>query len=512
MAVAISASLTGHLVMGTLHTIDTVQSLQRILGFFPEHLRSQACLDLSLCLRGIISQRLVPLASGEGRVPAVEILTSGPAVARLVREQRVAEIADHMRSVNDPGISTFNQSLVALHNAGQIAVEVGVAFSSNPDEFRLSIQGMGVGVDAFRGDGGGGLDIFDMKTLLARSMHHGASDMHLSEGRPPIYRIAGGLHRLPGRNLTGSDIRSLLYSILSHRQRSTYELEKELDFSLSLDDGSRFRVNAYHQKGHMAVSLRTIPSRIPDPEELGLPDVVVAMADKPHGLVLVVGPTGSGKTTTLACLIDRINQNRPCKIITAEDPIEYSHQSAKATVDQREVHADTLSFASALKYILRQDPDVIMVGEMRDLETIAVAITAAETGHLVFATLHTNDAAQTVDRIIDVFPPHQQTQIRTQLAASLVAVVSQRLVSRIDGTGRVAAFEIMIGTPAIKNMVREGKTHQLASIMETQMREGMITLDRSLNNLYRQGLVSFEEAYRYVLNPAILGPAPPGST
>lgn len=511
MTVAVSAALTGHLVLATLHTIDTVQSLQRILGFYPEHLRDQACLDLSLCLRGVISQRLIPRADGKGRLPATELLTTGPAVARLIREQRLEDIADWMRSQDSPSVVTFNASLVALHNQGLITAQTGTAYASNPDQFRLSIQGVEVGIDAFRAVGRGGpIQDYDMKTLMSLSVRHGASDLHLSEGRPPIFRISGSLHRLPGRELAGVDIRSLLYSILSGRQRSIFELEKELDFSLSLQDGHRFRVNAYWQKGHMAVSLRTIPVRIPDAKELGLPDVVVALADKPHGLVLVVGPTGSGKTTTLACLIDRVNRTRACKIVTVEDPIEYAHASVKATVDQREVYADTLSFSAALKYILRQDPDVIMVGEMRDLETIQAALTAAETGHLVFATLHTNDAAQTIDRIVDVFPPHQQTQIRTQLSSSLVAVVSQRLLPRSEGAGRVAAFEIMIGTPAVRNIVRDGKTHQIHSILETQMREGMTTMDRSMAALYRQGLITYEEAVRYVINPTILGPAPPG--
>lgn len=511
MTVAVSAALTGHLVLATLHTIDTVQSLQRIMGFYPEHLRDQACLDLSLCLRGIVSQRLIPRKDGAGRLPATELLTSGPAVSRLIREQRLEDIADWMRTQDTPDVVTFNASLVQLHKKGLITPEVGIAYASNPDQFRLSIQGLDVGIDAFRGDGrGGGIQDYDMKTLLALCVKHGASDLHLSEGRPPIYRISGALHRLPGRELGGPDIRSLLYSILSGRQRSVFELDKELDFSLSLEDGHRFRVNAYWQKGHMSVSLRTIPIRIPDAKELGLPEVVIGFADKPHGLVLVVGPTGSGKTTTLACLIDRVNRTRPCKIVTVEDPIEYSHKSIKATVDQREVYADTNSFSAALKYILRQDPDVIMVGEMRDLETIQAALTAAETGHLVFATLHTNDAAQTMDRIVDVFPPHQQTQIRTQLSSSLVAVVSQRLLPRADGSGRVAAFEIMIGTPAVRNIVRDGKTHQIHSILETQMREGMVTMDRSMAALYRQGLITYEDAARFVLQPTVLGPAPPG--
>jgi twitching motility protein PilT len=230
----------------------------------------------------------------------------------------------------------------------------------------------------------------------------------------------------------------------------------------------------------------------------------LSLGDRPHGLLLVVGPTGSGKSTTLACLVNRINQSRSCRIITVEDPIEYTHESAMATIDQREVHADTQSFSAALKYVLRQDPDVILIGEMRDLETIQAAITAAETGHLVLATLHTNDAIQAIDRVIDVFPPYQQPQVRAQLAAALLGVVSQRLIPRADNQGRVAAFEVLIANPAIRTLVRDGKMHQAASVMETNLADGMITLDRSLVQLYRNNLITRDEAMRYVLNPKSL--------
>ncbi len=509
MNVAMSAALTGHLVLATLHTINTAQSLQRIIGLYPSALRSQACLDLSLCLQGIVSQRLLPRKDGNGRIPAVEVLTATPAVSRLVREQRIEELTDLMKGNDDPDLQTFGEALLALHKADLIEFEVGLHNASNPDEFRLAVQGMETGVDAFRNPAAlQNVSSFDMKTLLHLCIKHGASDLHLSVDRPPIFRILGSLHRLPTKPLTNSDLRSLLFSILTNRQRTTFELEKELDFSLSIDSGVRFRVNAYYQKGAMAVALRTIPSRIPTPQELRLPEVVFHLADRPHGLLLVVGPTGSGKTTTLACLLDRINQTRSCHILTVEDPIEYNHISAKASVDQREVNADTKSFANALKYVLRQDPDVILVGEMRDLETISAALTAAETGHLVMATLHTNDASQTMDRIIDVFPPHQQHQVRAMLSSSLLAVVSQRLLPRADGSGRVAGFEVLLGTPAVRNIVREGKTHQLVNIMETSMRDGMTTMDRAVNKLYRDGQVTYETALRYVLNPAILGQAP----
>jgi twitching motility protein PilT len=286
---------------------------------------------------------------------------------------------------------------------------------------------------------------------------------------------------------------------MSQRQRTLYELEREVDFALAMDDGKRFRVNAYFQKGRMAAAMRAIATSVPDAATLRIPDPVLKLGEKPQGLVLVVGPTGSGKSTTLACLVDRINRTRACRIITVEDPIEYVHPSRLATVDQREVSADTKSFSAALKYVLRQDPDVILVGEMRDLETIHAALTAAETGHLVFATLHTNDAVQAIDRIIDVFPSAQQSQVRSQLSSALNGVVSQRLLPKRGG-GRVAAYEVMIGTPAIKNLIRDNKMHQALGIMEASQREGCQTLDQHVQQLFTEGLIPADEASRYMRN------------
>jgi twitching motility protein PilT len=285
--------------------------------------------------------------------------------------------------------------------------------------------------------------------------------------------------------------------VMTSAQWATLEKEREFDGSLSLDDGTRFRLNVFFQKEFPAAALRLIPYRIPDAETLGIPEALLRLAFRPQGLLLITGPTGSGKTTSVACLVDAVNRGRACHIITVEDPIEYYHESHSSTIDQRQVESDTLSFKSALKYALRQDPDVLVVGEMRDTETIQSALTAAETGHLVLATLHTNDACQTVDRIVDVFPPHQQAQIRQQVAASLLAVVSQRLLPRSDGNGRIAAFELMIATPAIRNLIREGKTHQIPNVIATSTSTGMRTLEKSLTELYRSGLVSYEEAARY---------------
>ncbi len=513
MGVAIAAALTGHLVLASVHAIDATQTLQRILGYFPDAMRAQAALDLALCLVGIVSQRLLPRADGRGRALALEVLANTPAVGRLLREQRVDELQDLMRGSTDPLSQPFNQSLLRLHKAGSISYEIGHAAASNPDEFALLARGMTAGSATFRT----GVDQtdhgLDLRAMLGAAGERGASDLHLTTGRTPIIRVNGGLLALDETALSEADMRTLLYSVMSARQRAIYELEREVDFAIAVDDGGRFRVNAYYQKGNMAAALRAIPSEVPSADQLGLPEAVLRLAERPQGLILVVGPTGAGKSTTLACLLDRINRSRACRIITVEDPIEFVHQSRLATIDQREVAADTASFSAALKYILRQDPDVVLVGEMRDAETIGAAITAAETGHLVLATLHANDAPQTVGRIVDAFPSHQQDQARAQLAASLIGVVSQRLLPHRSGRGRTAVFEVMIGTPAIRTLIREDKLHQIHNAMETARRDGMVTLDWALKDAYEAGRISFEEAMRYILNPKSLTPvgadAPP---
>ncbi|TNE51465.1 MAG: PilT/PilU family type 4a pilus ATPase [Deltaproteobacteria bacterium] len=505
MSVALSAALTGHLVLATLHTINAVQTLQRIMSYYPEHLRHQVATDLSLSLRGIVSQRLIPNINGTGRVIAVEMLTATPAVGQLLRNQRIDELADVLENDNDPGIQSFNSSLTTLFRRGKISYEMGRAYSTNPEQFALLAQGMSTGVGTFRGkekeEESSNLDI---QSLLEVTMEKGASDLHLTVGRPPIFRINGALVPMKCAPLSEGDMRTLLYSALSTPQRTAYQLEREIDFALAVRSGQRFRINAYYQKGQMAASLRAIPSEIPDPRELSVPESILEMVDAPHGLLLVTGPTGSGKSTTLACMIDRINRSRPCRIITIEDPIEFTHRSRMATIDQREVMSDTKSFASALKYILRQDPDVILIGEMRDQETIRAALTAAETGHLVLATLHTNSAVQTIARIVDVFSDHQQPQIRSQLSTSLLGVVSQRLLPRKEGKGRIPAFEIMMASPAIRNLIREDKMHQALGIMESSRSMGMITLDTFLQRLYEAGVVSYQDALRYITNPTLL--------
>jgi len=336
----------------------------------------------------------------------------------------------------------------------------------------------------------------ELVDLLKGMLDKGASDLHLAAGRPPVLRIDGELQDTDYPPLSPNDTRRLVYGVLTDSQKARFERDKELDFSLSVTNLSRYRVNVHSQRGSVAVAIRAIPYEIRTIEELRLPPIAKDICNKPNGLVLVTGPTGSGKSTSLAAMVDLINRTKRCHIITIEDPIEYLHDHKMALVEQRELEADTESFALALKYAMRQDPDVILVGEMRDLETIQSAITAAETGHLVFATLHTNDASQTVDRMIDVFPPHQQQQIRIQLSAVLQAVLAQQLLPMSTGKGRIAAVEILIGTPAVCALIREGKTQQILPMMEAGQKYGMQTLNRCLFELYSKRLITYETAMR----------------
>ena len=333
-----------------------------------------------------------------------------------------------------------------------------------------------------------------LNDYLMDAVGAGASDLHITVGLPPMIRVNGQVRALDYPALTPNVTREMVYDILTNEQRTRLENDWELDFSYSLPRIARFRVNIYFQRGSMGAAFRAIPEKILSFGELGLPPAIEAMTEKPRGLVLVTGPTGSGKSTTLASMIDHINENRHEHIMSVEDPIEFLHSHKNCVVNQREVNQDTKSFAEALKRALRQDPDVILVGEMRDIETISLAVTAAETGHLVFGTLHTQDAPQTVDRIIDVFPSHQQAQIRTQLANALQGIVTQTLLPRRDGKGRVVACEVLVPTSGIRNLIREGKNHQIYSAMQTGSKFGMQTMDSSLVDLVRRGQISREEA------------------
>ena len=340
-----------------------------------------------------------------------------------------------------------------------------------------------------------------LNDYLFDTIKAGASDLHITVGLPPMIRIHGKVQPLDYPPLTSQTTREMIYDILANDQRQRLESEWELDFAYTLPRTARFRVNCYFQRGSMGAAFRTIPHEIKDFRELGLPDAIGQLADKPRGLVLVTGPTGSGKSTTLASMIDKINRERAEHIMSVEDPIEFLHTHKKCIVNQREVNQDTKSFAQALKHVLRQDPDVILVGEMRDLETIGLAISAAETGHLVFGTLHTQDAPQTVDRIIDVFPPSQQGQVRAQLAIALQGIITQTLIPKRDGKGRVAACEILVPTPGVRNLIREGKNHQIYSAMQTGGKFGMQTMDAALVELVRKNAISREEAEKRSSNP-----------
>ena len=338
-------------------------------------------------------------------------------------------------------------------------------------------------------------------SLLQEAYHKKASDMHITVGVEPTFRINGALVKSHHPKLKPSDTEEMFKSITSPEQQDRFNELGEIDFSYSMSGYGRFRVNAFRQRGTIAIVLRLVADKIPTLEDLKHPEVVKTLSLKPRGLVLVTGPTGSGKSTTLAAMINLINHTEAAHVITMEDPIEYLHRHNKSIVNQREVNTDSGSFANALRAALREDPDVILVGEMRDAETVATAITAAETGHLVFATLHTSDVAQTIDRIIDTFPPHQQQQVKSQLSMILQGIISQQLLPLKDGSGRIAALEILVATPAIRNMIREGKTHQILSSVQTGAKYGMQTMDMALRDLVQKNLVDFDEAISLANDP-----------
>lgn len=343
-----------------------------------------------------------------------------------------------------------------------------------------------------------------VEQLLKLAKDMDASDLHLTVGLPPRVRIHGELTDLNYPKLSPADAESIITGIMNERQLKIFQEKGEVDFAFSIKQMGRYRANVYKQRGSVACAMRIVGTVIPKPEALGIPNSVVDLYNKKRGLVLVTGPTGSGKSTTLASLIDKINNKRNVHVITLEDPIEYLHNHREAMINQREIGLDSSSYATALRAALREDPDVILVGEMRDLETISIAITAAETGHLVFSTLHTNGAASTIDRIVDVFPPHQQQQIRIQLATVLEAVISQQLLPTADHQSRVAAFEVMLANVAIKNLIREGKTFQIGSIIQMNKKAGMQAMDESIMDLYMRGIIDRENAINYAEDPSTM--------
>lgn len=342
----------------------------------------------------------------------------------------------------------------------------------------------------------------NIKELLTFMIEEGASDLHIVVNAPPMFRVYGSVEPIQGYKRLGSeDVQDLVYSVMNEEQIAEFEANKECDLSFSVEGLSRFRLNVYRDRGSVAGAFRAIPFEILSFEQLGLPRVIAEFAYRPVGLVLVCGPTGSGKSTTLAAIVNKINHERKCHIITIEDPIEYLHNHHMSIVNQREVHSDTLSFAAALKRVLRQDPDVILIGEMRDPETIQAALTVAETGHLAFATLHTNDALQTINRIVDVFPSGQQAQVRTQLSFVLEGVVIQQLLPRADGLGRVLGMEIMVPNPAIRSLIRAEKIEQIPSMIEIGKGEGMMTMNQSLYRLLRRGVITTDMAFKRSMDP-----------
>ncbi|WP_426574839.1 PilT/PilU family type 4a pilus ATPase [Aquihabitans sp. McL0605] len=441
----------------------------------------------------IVAHRAIPIRLDQA---GLLVAFSAPAVAASVRA-----IADHLVAAGGPDL------IVGLTDDESITAAIAdLADGSGPH-------------DAQHGGSTRNDNTTELYRLFDRLLGFGASDLHLAVGEPPFMRVVGDLIRMPDEPaLTATRIRELVYSILSVRQQAKFEETRELDTSHAMGAKVRFRVNVFLQRNAVGAAFRVIPYEVVDFDVLGLPPVARTVADLPRGLVLVTGPTGSGKSTTLASLVDIVNRTRHCHIMTIEDPIEFVHRPKVALINQREVGEDTLGFGVALTSAMRQDPDVILVGEMRDLETISTAITAAETGHLVFATLHTQDAAQTVDRIIDVFPGEQQGQVRVQLANSLQAVITQQLLPSVDGRSRVAACELMFANNAIRALIREGKVHQIHNAMASGKRAGMQTMDDSLADLVRRGMVEGREAVRRAKNPDELGravglaPLPPPPT
>lgn len=344
----------------------------------------------------------------------------------------------------------------------------------------------------------------NINDYLKKAVEMEASDLHICAGLPVVIRKHGSLYFIDDHILTKEECMDLVKQILTESQFEFLEDEGEIDLAYMLSGVGRFRVNAFRQRGTYAIAIRVIATRVPKINELGLPEILYSLAEKQRGLILITGPTGSGKSTTLAAMIDHINSTRRCHIITIEDPIEYLHRHNKSVINQREIGADTKSYSKALRAALREDPDVILIGEMRDLETISIALTAAETGHLVLSTLHTLGAAKTIDRIIDVFPPHQQGQVRSQLSTVLQGIVSQQLIRKADNSGRVVATEVMIVTPAISNMIRESRTYQINSSIHTGAEYGMHSMDSCIASLYKRGIITYENACQYSMDPVAM--------
>jgi twitching motility protein PilT len=454
--------------------------------------------DLTQAVVPVELDRMIP-AELANRHLALAIDVDGPSLVVAMRDPGdaagVREIEQATGWTVEPALavrSELQRVVGAMYGGGD-------GGRTPADDVALDVVLEPPGTGAFDLDGEGELHINE---LLERQLDLGGSDLHITTGNHPCVRVHGELKPLTEYPLlNGSEIRRMVYAILTSRQREKFEEELELDTSHSIPGVGRFRLNVFQQRDAVGAVLRAIPYEIVPLERLGLPASVSQFAELPRGMILVTGPTGSGKSTTLASLVDIINRTKAVHIMTVEDPVEFLHNHKTALVNQREVGEDTRSFANALKHVLRQDPDVILVGEMRDLETIHTALTAAETGHLVFGTLHTQDAPQSIDRVIDVFPAHQQQQVRVQLASALQGVVTQQLVPKPNGKGRAVAAEVLVATPAVRNLIREGKTHQVYSAMQAGGKYGMVTMDQSLATLVSQGEISFDTALERCANP-----------
>ena len=502
MQIAISAAQTGHLVFSTLHTDDAVSTVKQLLNMCPESSRDTMIFNLSQTLEAIITQRLMPCADGSGMVPAQEILIATPTVKKMIEKNDISGLEQQLRSGSNAGMQDFNTALLKLVQQGRITRETAMQNSSNPDELQLFFQNIGVASS--------GREIVDqqseilenltMRDILTAAVSCGASDFLLADGTPPVLSIRGKMSPMNLPPLNMKELQRLIFSVISKEQRVTFEETKELDFAISTDlngVSQRFRLNAFYQRGTPAMVGRILATRIPAPAELFLPPALSKLMLRRQGLLLITGPTGSGKSTTLASLIEELNTRETKHIITIEDPVEYVYDNKKSYIEQRELGRDTLSFAAGVRAAMRQAPHVIMVGELRDTETIAAALSAAETGHLVLATLHANNAAQTVERIIDVFPASRQNQIRIQFANVIAGVVAQRLLPMANGLGRRAAFEIMLGVPAVQSLIRENKVFQLQSILETNRNLGMQTMEMAFDELVQSGIVTEAEVANY---------------
>ena len=500
VSTAISAALTGHLVISTMHTSDAAGAVERILDMFPEQQRETTAGSIALALEAVIAQRLAVKSDNSSMVPVLDILIGTGSVKKQIAEQNFDELEKLMQSGHHFGMTTFNNSLIELLRHRMITLETALQLTDTPDELRLLQRGMSLGsnrndpADTILPDSLRNSRI-DMRDLLKAAVKAGASDLLLTVGVPPQLRVNGTFASLDLPALTGADVQRLIYSVLSRRQRNVFEEKRDIDFAITVNlsdnKARRFRLNAFFQRGNAALVGRLISDVIPTPEEIYLPPVLTGLMQKKQGLILITGPTGSGKSTTLASLINQVNHRDSRHIITIEDPIEYVYEHDRCIIEQRELGSDTLSFANGLRSAMRQAPDIIMVGELRDIETIQAAISAAETGHLVLGTLHANNTCQTVERIIDSFPPGQQSQIRQQFAGSILAVVAQRLIPRRDIPGkRIGAYEVMTGTMPVRALIRDNKTHQLMSVIESSAKDGMVTMAHCLESYVSRGIIS----------------------